>query len=281
MNHYEVLGISPGASQEEIKTAFRKLAKKYHPDLNPGNVEAEEKFKELTSAYEALTNPQKPSSSQGHDAQWGDTIFDHPFGTFHFSGNPRQFEDFLRAQAERQRARMPNRHITTSIAVTLEQLFDGCDVDIQMNMPGEPSYRIHIPKGVHEGQRIRVSGAGSRENPNMPPGDLLVFIKQYAHDRFVREDNNLISEASVDALAAIAGTRIQITGIDGQIIEIPIPAGTQPGEKLRVSGHGMPVYGSNERGDLLISVNVTIPRTIEEHHRAMLASITERLPTDR
>lgn len=274
---YSVLGLVPGASPDDIKVAFRRLAKQYHPDLNPNNPEAEAKFKELTAAYEALTNPKPNPPPHREQGGWEETIFDSPFGAFHFNGNARQFEEMLRAQAAMQRARMPNRNFTTTVGVSLEQLFEGCEVDIQINA-STSNFQIKIPKGISEYQRIRIQGGGGRENPNMPPGDLFVMIRQIPHPRFSRDGDDLICSVTINSLEAMVGTRLSVKGIDGQNLDVQIPSGIQYGEEVIVSGHGMPVYSQPTRGDLRLSVEIKTLRSLDEEHRDLVEALIKKLP---
>lgn len=268
---YQVLGVARDATADEIKSAFRKLAKQYHPDLNK-SPDAETKFKEITAAYEQINNP-KPDSQ--FDGGWNP--FDSPFGSFDF-GNGQRFEDIIRAHAAYQRANRPNQHLTTVIDVSLEQIFQGCDINMQMNLPGNPTYKLHIPKGITPSQRLRVPGAGSRDNPNMPPGDLYVLIREARHPIFEREGSRLYADVSIDSLEAIVGTTIQLDGIDGQKIDVRIPEGTQYGQTVYVSGHGMPHYNQDGRGDLIVTIEVITPRIFEERHKKMIDTIIEKLP---
>lgn len=274
---HSVLGLTRGASDADIKSSFRKLAKQYHPDLNPGNADAEAKFKELTEAYEALTNPK----TQPHQPQGSWNPFNDPFeSTFGFSfTNIRDIEELLRQQAAAQSARAPNGHFTTQCEVTLEQIFDGCEIDMHLGgLPRHPSYRITIPKGITENQRIRVPGAGRRDNPNMPPGDLFVVLRMKEHDRFRRFGAHLVHDLRLDALDAILGTEISILGLDGRTLDVTIPPGSQFGDQIVVPNEGMPIFESTDRGNLIVACHVEIPRQLDERHIALVERLREKLP---
>ena len=268
--HYETLGINESASADEIKNAYRKLAMQWHPDRNNGDPAAEAKFKEINSAYETLSDPtkrgaydQERQASQnfgGSHMRWNvnfsnggfDDIISQIFAhhNFNFSNQPAR-----------------NRDINLAMNISLEDAFNGKQVPIQFNTNSGRRVEIvvNIPPGVDSGVKIRYQGQGDHANTAIPPGDLYIQINVVDHAIFHRRDANLETHINVDAIGSIVGTKHKITGIDGQQIEIKIPAGTQAGTRLKISGKGMPVRpNANERGDLIAIVAISIPTSLSE-----------------
>lgn len=270
-NPYDVLGVQQGASEDEIKSAYRKLAKKLHPDVN-SEPDAQDRFREISEAYEQLTKPQ-PQQQQGG--------FTHNGFHFHFEGDDMHramFEQMMRSMRE-QEIRAQNSDLQTTVHITLEQAFTGCEVDVHLRqLEGSPNHRVAVPKGIGHGQRIRVPGAGLHRNKSYPAGDLYVVVGIHQHDRFVRSGDDLLTRVEVNSFEAILGASRTIIGIDGEQIEVSIPSGCQYGDRVRIAGKGMMMHNGESRGSLVTEIVVETPSVITEEHRNLVNQIVDLLP---
>lgn len=253
-NPYSILGLSADASAEEAKIAFRKLAKKYHPDIN-SDPDAKDKFSEITQAYDQIINPPRQNG-------FG---FDDQFDQFS------DINEFIR----RQFAQRPNHDIGTMINLTLEQVFTGCEVEVKVGMN---THKINVPRGLDENQRLCIQRAGRTDNPKMPPGDLYIQVRNVRNPNFERQGENLIHRIKLDALEAIVGSIIRAPTIDGDEIDVEIPAGIQHHEHVIVPDRGLYLYNESRRGFMAVVIEIEIPRTLTEHHRALIDQMEERLP---
>lgn len=259
---YIVLGVTRDASQDEIKSAYRKLAMELHPDRNPGDAQAEERFKEVRSAYDELTKP-KAEQPQGQPQGWPPGFDEHFARMF--------------AQHFGQTFRPTNPDITVVAELTLKQVFEGCDLDVVIDaLPNKPTYRVHIPRSIEPGQRVRVQGAGSQVNTSLPPGDLYIVPRINNHP-YERMGQHLFMNVQIDALEAILGKTIGVQTIENKPIEVKVPPGTQFGDRLRVPQHGMFIPNMNARGDLFLNIIVQVPRTLTSEHGVLLERIREQL----
>lgn len=257
---HEVLGVERGAGPDEIKAAYRKLAKQYHPDVNP---EGEDRFKEINAAYDALTNPKPETHQPGWDQHYDvHDIF------------RAQFEELFRRHHQRRRA---NSDVHVQIEISLKQAFDGCEAEVKVHAaPGQPTHKLDLPRGVQHGQRLCVVGAGMREDESQPPGNLFVTVFVRPHERFERHGDALVTVVEVDALEAVVGSTVEVETIDGLTLGVTIPPGTQYGTRLRAQGYGMVRDG--HRGDLIITVLVRTPTVLNEKHVQLVERLKEILP---
>ena len=290
-DYYAVLGVTEGASDEEIKKAYRKLARQYHPDRNPNDPEAEERFKEVQEAYEVLADVQRrreydrarkaPFGRRG----FGGESFGEPFGRasggFGFGGSEFGFGEtefgsmndlfsrFFGEEpfVERRRRRRPRRgrDVRAVVRLTFEEALRGGTH--QFSLPDGETVSVTIPEGVSSGTSIRLRGRGER-GPGGMRGDLYVTIEVEPHPRFHREGNDLYLRESISAVEAMTGTERRVQDVYGNNVRIRIPPGTQPGHILRVRGQG--VRTSEGAGDLYVEVEVTVPRNLTEKAREEL-----------
>jgi len=257
---YSILGVPRTATDEDIKSAYRKMAMAHHPDRNPGDNAALEKFQKISEAYETLKNPQKRAS------------FDRPqpqHQEFHFHSNPFGFEfnsggninDFFRDFMSQQRPQ--NRSFNIQCQISQLDAFNGCDV--QFNIENK-DIRVRIPRGVDNGSRIKVAGAGENAHANIPPGDIYVLINVIEHPIFKRNGKNIHTEYSIDTLDAILGKKITITTIDNQEIEVDIPALIQTRSTVSIHKKGMPDINGEDssRGDHIVIINLITPTLTDE-----------------
>ncbi len=298
-DYYKILGVDPKASQEEIKKAFRKLARKYHPDVNPGNTAAGEKFKEISEAYEVLSDPEKRKKYDELGSQWqqftqtGGRPEDFnwakwqagPGTTYHYRtvtpeefaemfGGEGHFSSFFEtlfggpgrgfhpgAEAEFFRPRPHRgRDVEYHLAVTLEEAFRGTTRVLEW----ETGKKIEakIPPGVKTGSKLRLKGQGEPGFAGGEPGDLLLTIEVLPHERFVREGDNLRLKLPVDLFTLLLGGKVTVAGLD-RTVKLDIPPGTANGRVFRLKGLGMPrLHHPEERGHLLVQVEAVLPETL-------------------
>ncbi|HEY9075118.1 MAG TPA: J domain-containing protein [Anaerolineaceae bacterium] len=297
-DYYKILGVERSANSDEIKRAYRNLAKKYHPDRNPGNRQAEEKFKEINEAYEVLSDTEK----RGRYDQIGDSYASWQRmggpGTFNWeqwmaqqqgSGGVRvdvgnlgsmfdgSFSDFFNAifggmaspHTERRTARTPvYEHPTT---ITLEEAYRGTERTLVVE---GKQVQVRIPPGARTGTKIRMAGAGPTTSSGKR-SDIYLLIDVTPDPRFERDGDNLTSEVTIDLYTAVLGGTVQVPTLGGNVV-LTIPAGTQPGQKIRLAGRGMPKLRSpQEHGDLFVQVKVAIPRSLTMQQRTLFEQLAK------
>jgi curved DNA-binding protein len=287
-DYYKILGVDRKASEDDIRKAYRDLAKKYHPDRNPNNKQAEERFKEINEAYQVLSDPTKRQHydrlgsdySQWQrrgapgDFNWGEYMGGNPGGTrvnmddleemFGGAGGG-GFSDFFRTifgmrEAETMRGGRPQGY-QQPLQITIEEAYKGTTRLIQGN--GNQK-QVRIPAGVRTGSKVRVAGAG-------PNGvDLYLIVDVTDDSRFERRDSDLHTTATVDVFTAILGGEAEVDTLGGKI-KLNIPAGTQPEQVFRLAGRGMPnVKTPSQKGDLYVRLKVQIPKYLSEKQRQLL-----------
>jgi DnaJ-class molecular chaperone len=264
MDPYAILGLQRGASEDEAKAAFRKLAKTCHPDLHPNDTGAETRFKEINAAYDAIRNPQS------------DPVFGMHADHFPFSGSP--FEDLfanLRGYTRQQR----NNDLHMECRLTLEEAFTGKELDVNVPSSSNPrTLKVRVPPGVEDGTSLRVAQAGDHSNKALRPGDLYLIIRLYSHASLIRMGRNLTTVAPVSAFDVLLGKEIEVIGIDGKTIRIAIPKNFDTSRKLRLVGQGM--QDAAGRGDLLIDLFIMFDELSEEQ-RALVQQAAETASRDR
>ncbi len=296
---YDVLGVSRTASKDEIKKAYRRLAKKYHPDVNPGDKQSEEKFKEATAAAEVLSDPKRralydefgPDSLRtGFDEQkaqayrqWkrqgsgrsGGVPFDlgdfervdvGGFGPFDFGSI---FGDiFGRGGARRAGpVRAGGADARAEIEVDLREAALGGQRDLRVD---GRTLRVTIPAGVGDGSQIRLAGQGEPAPPGGSPGDLYLTVRLRQHPLLRREGKDLFLDLPVTVPEAVLGAEVTLPTFDGPV-RLRVPPGTQAGTQLRLRGKGLPDLKGGPRGDLHAVVKIVLPEASEPLRRAARA----------
>jgi molecular chaperone DnaJ len=353
-DYYEILGVAKDASADEIKKAYRKMALKYHPDKNPDDKQAEDKFKEAAEAYEILSNADKKSryDRYGHQGVGGagggggygsmnmDDIFSQ-FGDI-FGGFGGGFAGSSRGGGGRRVNRGSN--IRIKVKLTLEEIANGAEKKVKVNklvscsfcsgtgaqnsssyttchtcggsghvtritntilgqmqtsstcpscegegriiaekcknchgegvVRGEEVIKINIPAGVEDGMQLSMSGKGNAAKRGGIPGDLIIAIEEIEDENLKREGNNLFCDLYISFMDAALGTSVEVPTIEGKA-KIKIDPGTQPGKILRLKGKGLPSVNSYGRGDLLININIWVPKTLSKEEQKTLENLKE------
>jgi len=307
-DYYETLGVPKTASEEEIRTAFRKLARKYHPDVAKDKKTAEEKFKQINEAYEVLSDPEKrqkydqlganwnqpggfqpppdwggQQQQQGGFYQWGGdnggvqfefggTGFSDFFETFFGGGRSRSgFSGFGGAQTAERGA-----DVEADIMVTLEEALHGSTRTVSLRRTGSSkveNYQVKIPRGVHEGQRIRLAGQGEAGAGGGKSGDLFLRVRLAKHPDFTVEGSDLIHEVKIAPWQAALGTELKVPTLEGSV-RLKIPPGTQGGQRFRLRELGLPST-SGRRGDLYVVVQLQVPKKLSEKERQIWTELAK------
>lgn len=274
---YEVLGVNKSASEKEIKKAYKKLAMKYHPDRNPDNPVAEEKFKEVKSSYEILSDPETRQEYDdfGHQAFAENRRSAHS-GFHHAGGNFNDiFGDMFGHQQTRQARPEKGSDLLVKVQLSLEEAINGCQQDIKL--PNNPQLlKITIPSGIAEGQRVRIANKGNPGTLGAARGDLLVEVELLEHDVFKRAGNDLYCLIDLSFPTAALGGTIKVPTFSG-FINIKIPQGTQTGRKFRIKGKGVQGMKGGKSGDLIYEVIINTPTTLTEKQQSLLTELAETL----
>jgi curved DNA-binding protein len=299
-NYYDVLGVSKNASDDEIKKAFRKLARKYHPDIAKDKSVAESKFKEINEANEVLSDPEKRRKFDELGENWNrpDQQSNQRSGgfsraaeggqEFHFEGTG--FSDFFeqffgsRGRPEGGFSRAgngrgdafarPGQDIESDILVTLDEVMHGSTrminlqrVDQQTGQSTQQTLRVKIPPGVRESQLIRLTGKGQEGTGGGSPGNLYLRVQLARHPYFRVRDSNLYYDLELSPWEAVLGSSVLIETLDGTV-SLKIPPGTTSGREFRLRGKGLPA-GKDSRGDLHATVSIQLPSTLTPEEKVL------------
>ena len=306
-DYYEVLGVDRSASADEIKRAYRRLTKKYHPDRNPNDASAEQRFKEVQQAYEILGDKQKRAQyDQFGDAgvgrwetdpggqrvySWGGTSqipADDLQDLFSaFGGGASVFGDLFsrtgrgaRRRREPRRAPTRGQDVERTANLSFDQAVHGTTIEVDVTRDGRTSQtlRVKIPPGVENGQRIRIKGGGRAGHNGGAAGDFYLNCSVRPHPYFRREGLDVYLEAPISIIEAALGTSIDIPTVTGTV-QLKIPEGTAGGSKLRLRGRGIRDAAGNT-GDQIVVVRVVPPKSLSREQRQLLERLGETLTDD-
>jgi len=292
-DYYKTLGIEKGASADEIKKAFRKLAVKYHPDRNPNDKGAEDKFKEINEAYAVLSDPQKKEKydtygSSGFHQQYsqedifrnfdfggtfkdmgmggGDDIFSRLFGGGFgrggrggFRGGPQKGTD-----------------LEMETDISFRDAAQGAEKLVAFRRNGKrEELKVKIPAGVDNGSKIRIAGKGGQGEGGGAQGDLYLIIRVLPDPVFTRDGGDLLVERVIPFSAACLGTSLDVPTLEGDK-RIKVAAGIQPGTKIRLKGCGLKPLGSNYKGDLYVKISVHIPENLNGEQKKLVEELAKK-----
>ena len=279
IDYYKVLGVSKDATSDEIKKAYRKLARKLHPDINPNDKEAHVKFQQLNEANEVLSHPEKRKKYDKYGKDWenGEEYEKHQQQQRSNSGRQQQanadfggedFSDFFSSmfgnqeRGGRAQTKYRGQDIQAQLQIDIKEAYTTHKKEFTVN---GKSIRITIPAGIEDQQTIKISGYGSPGINNGPNGDLYITFSISNTSLFKRVGNDLFLTHDLDLYAAVLGGDVTITDFNHAKLKLKVAAGTQNGTKVRLKGKGFPVYKKEGQfGDLYITYNVVIPKNLSE-----------------
>jgi curved DNA-binding protein len=299
IDYYKTLEVSKTATEAEIKKAYRKLARKYHPDLNPNDKEAEKKFKEINEANEVLGNAEnrKKYDKYGKDWQHADEFekagynpnqqrtrqqSSADFSGADFSGfggdfSGSDFSDFFNsmygsARSSRTQSKYRGQDFNAELQLDLAAAYTTHKQNLTVN---GKNIRITIPAGVENGQIIKIAGHGGPGANGGPNGDLYITFSIENNSDFKREGNNLYADVDLDLYTAILGGEIFVNTFDGKV-KIKVPEETQPGTKVKLKGKGFPVYKKeNQFGDLYITYKLKVPTKLSKNEKELFEELSK------
>lgn len=298
IDYYKILGVDKNATQEEIKKAFRKLARQYHPDLNPDDPSAKDKFQQVNEANEVLSDPEKRKKYDAYGENWkhaeefeaqqqqyraqqnGNSQYWYTGNESDFASgfgrNTGGFSDFFEelfghhgtsfgsrsAHGEDIQAQM--QLTLREAAVTHKQTF---------SLNGQ-NIRITVPAGIRDGQTIRLKGYGEKGEGHIPNGDLYITFRISDDPVFKREGDDLYTDVPIDLYTAVLGGEVLVRTLNGQV-RLKVKPGTQNNTKVRLRGQGFPVYKENRSGDLLVNYQVIIPSHLTEKQKDLFRQLQQ------
>lgn len=302
-DYYKILGVSRNASEKEIKSAYRKLARKYHPDVNPGDKTAEERFKDINEAYEVLSDAEKRRKYDQLGADWqrwqrmGGDPGGFDWSRWYAAGQPgsgrvrveyadlsdilggSDFSDFFRAifgdmgagRTTWRTASQRGQDIEHPVDITLEEAYRGTTRVLQMS--DGRRLEVKIQPGAYSGLRIRMAGQGSPGYGGGPRGDLYLVVNVLPHPTFQRQGDDLRIQVPVDLYTAVLGGEVRVPTLKGSVM-LKIPPETQSGRVFRLRGQGMPtLHNPNAFGDLYAEVQIMLPQNLSSKEKELFRQL--------
>jgi molecular chaperone DnaJ/curved DNA-binding protein len=293
-DYYGVLGVSRDAKAEEIKKAYRKLARQHHPDVNPGDKKAEEKFKDISEAFDVLSD-EKKRAVYDRFGYYSDQIppeaaaagnngpgFDFSnFDTSNFQDIFSEIFSNLRGGRGGQVYTQPERGVDLEhpVSITFDEAMRGTTINVEIRREnGSDKIAVKIPAGVDTGSRIRVAGKGNAGMFGGAAGDLYIVTNVGSHPYFKRKGDNIYCTIPITVPEAALGAKIEVPTIDGKA-RLRIPPGTQSGQQFRLKERGVPsLRGGGTRGDQYVETKIVLPKVISEETKALLHEWEKKNP---
>ena len=317
-DYYEVLGVAKDATPEQLKKAYRGMARKHHPDVNPGSKDAEKRFKEAQQAYDILNDPEKRAlyDRYGHAAfegfggsagprsgasEWaarsagggsgaGPSGFENiDLGDFFRAGQEAGdaggggiFDDLIGRMRGGRRGPRPGRDVAATLSIPFATAVRGGETTIEV--PREDGRReslvVKIPPGTETGSRLRLRGQGEPGEKGSTAGSLTITVTVEPHHLFTRDGRNLLLDLPVTVGEAILGARVEVPTLDDGAKAVTVPPGTSSGQKLRLRGQGVPASGNHPAGDLLIVIKIIVPKSVDDESRKLIRQFADRNPSN-
>ncbi len=300
IDYYKVLGVSKTASEKEIKKAYRKLARKYHPDVNPGDTEAERKFKEVNEANEVLSNPENRKKYDEYGKDWkhaeefekakrsgaygqgGGNPFGGGGGRTYTQGNfeGEDFSDFFSsmfggasgAGFRSQRTKFRGQDFNAELQLRLRDVFTSQKQTLTIN---GKNIRLTIPAGVEDGQTIKIKEYGGEGANGGPKGDLLITFKILNDTQFKRDGKQLYISVDIDVVTAVLGGEITVDTFNGKA-KLKVKPETESGTQVKLKGKGFPVYKKEDSfGDLIVTFQIKIPKNLSTREKELYQQIAD------
>ena len=297
-DYYKILGVSRDATADHIRKAYRKLARKYHPDFNEGDKAAESRFKEISEAYAVLSNPEAKQKFDQFGHSGGPNFQGFDFSGFDFSNLSGSFSgggqtynsggfdinDLFGGLFGQRGRRASGFGSRPSKGQSLQYIMDirfedaalGSTTQITVDTgAGQKTLKVRIPAGLDHGQTIRVKGKGAPSPNGGPPGDLLIQARIKPHPEFSRKGLDLYCKTSITIGKAALGGPMSVPTIDGQAVTMTVPAGTQGGQRFRLQGRGIR-EAKGRQGDLYCTVQIAVPKNLDEESKKLIEQFEER-----
>lgn len=278
---YKILGVAKDVSEAELKKVYRKLAKEFHPDLNPGDAKAEARFKDISEAYDVLSDPEQRREYDAVRAMGGgarfqaggpgggfEDVFSNLFGGGGFPGGG--FPGFGGGFGPQRGS-----DLTTSSTINFIDSING--TQLKLGVHGE-TVNVKVPPGIQDGQKLKVRGKGQPSPNGGQPGDLVVTIKVKPHPVFSRDGANIRVVVPITFAEAVLGATIQVPTLGGEPVKLKVSPGTPNGRTLRVKGKGVQLPG--KEGDLLATVEIAVPSHVSDKAKALLEQFDAELPEE-